>query len=719
MNKKTCVVLCLSLVFLGFGNPEKKEIGLIPDNLANILLGEVSAERALDNVAGLIKFDRITASHEYDRAAEFVLDKLKESGVTESSIETFPSGWRPEYYLTERPSWLSLVGWSVKKAVLKIVVPEMKIADYDEEPIVLARMSRSFHGRAELVFVGSGTSDADYAGLDVKGKIVLARGYADTVHELAVIKRGAVGVLCFGASSYDPFKGKGHPDMVVWQVLSEQENSQKKPQYAFSLSEEKGNYLLSLLRNQKKVEVEVDVQTEFYDNDLKIVTAVIPGSSRARQEFLFYAHLDHVKPSAGDNGSGCAALIETARVLSGLIRQGKIPPPKRSIRFIWGPEGPGSLMYIIAHMDRMRSTLAGLNVDMVGEDQDKTHSILRIIRTPDSLPSFLGDLIENVIENLDTKIVKAPTGKLSFLNYRFMPFTANSDHAVFNDGAVGVPMMMFNYSPDEFHHVNLDTPDKLEPTELKRVLYLCAAIASFVAAADDNDAYELAQIVASNGAGRVSQSLQKGLALLRSSEVTRMPENFKAGRSYIRLAARREEAAIRSCSRLCADETVKREIAGLAAGITQVKNITLTNLEKSYEQKYGLKKVRLQKPSMNPDEMSASRIIPRRIGRHLNELWGLDLEKQNLDQADRDFIKEFQKRFLDAYIRIPEILNFVDGNSNLLEIRDSVASEYFGFMTSSDYVGHPEDLSPEYRNLEISDLLRVMSIFRKAGLVAY
>jgi len=719
MNKKNYIFLCLSLVFLGFRNAEKKEIGLIPDNLANILLEEVSAERALDSIYGLIQFDRITSSREYDRAAEYVLKKLKESGVVESSIEAFPLEWKPDYYLNERPSWLPLVGWSVKKAVLKIVAPEMKIADYDEEPIILARMSRSFRGRAELVFVGNGTEEQDYVGLDVKGKIVLARGYADTVNSLAVMKKDAVGVICFGASSYDPFKGKGHPDMVVWQVLSDKENSEKKPQYAFSLSEEKGNYLLSLLRNQKKVEVEVDVQTEFYDNDLKIVTAVIPGSSRAREEFLFYAHLDHVKPSAGDNGSGSAALIETARVLSGLIRQGKIPAPKRSIRFVWGPEGPGSFMYILAHMDRMSSTLAGLNVDMVGEDQAKTHSILRIIRNPDSLPSFLGDLIENIIENLDTKIVMAPTGKLSFLNYRFMPFTANSDHAVFNDGAVRVPMMMFNYSPDEFHHVNLDTPDKLEPTELKRVLYLCAATASFVAEADDSDAYDLAQTVASNGAGRVSRSFQKGLALLRSSEASQLLEDFKAGRNYIWLASKREEAAIKSCSLLCSDERIKKEIADLALGVVETENRALANLEKIYQEYCVLKKTQARKPSLGPEESRAARITPRRLGRHLNEQWGMDLEKQILDQADRDFMKEFQKRFLDSYIRIPEILNFVDGKNNLLEIRDAVASEYFGFMTSSDYVGHPEDLSREYRNLDLSDFLRIMNIFRKGGLIAY
>jgi aminopeptidase YwaD len=724
-TKKAALVISLTALSLGLGNseevgaPEKKDRDLLPDRLVNILVAEVSAENAMESIRGIIRFDRITASREYDQAAEYVLRKLKSACVPEASIEVFPKKESLDYYSDEKPDWIWQVGWSAKKAVLKIVDPAMKIADYDEVPIVLARMSRSYRGRAELVYVGQGTKEADYAGLDVKGKIVLARGYADRVYDFAVMERDAVGVVCFGASPDDPFKGKDHPDMVVWQVLSPEENPAKKPQFAFSLSEEKGRYLLSLLESGKKVELDVDVQTEFYENDPKIVTARIPGNEKPQEEFLFYAHLDHVKPSAGDNASGCAALIETARALSSLIRQGKMPPPRRSIRFVWGSEGPGSYLYILAHKERMPNTLAGLNVDMVGEDQQKTHSILRIIRNPDSLPSFLADLIENVIDSLDTRTVIAPTGKLNFMNYRFMPFAANSDHAVFNNGGIRVPMMMLNYSPDVFHHTSLDTPDKLEPTELKRILYLCSAVASFIADADDQDAHDLAQIVASNGAARVSRSLQKGLALLREGPGEQLADDFKAGKDYIRLAAKREEAAIKACSRLCADEKINGEIEDLAEGIAQAERRASSNLEKVYLRKCELHEVRTKERDLSPAEISASRIVPSRIGRHLNELWESDIENRGLDQKDRDFVRDFKERFLDSYIRIPEILNFVDGRNSLLEIRDFIAVEYFGFMTSSEYVGHPEDLSREYRRLAIDDLLKLMMIFKKAGLVAY
>ena len=710
----------LLLLFLpGISVSEKKDIGLLSDKAVEAICEEVSGERTLDTILGIIQYNRNTSSKEYDQAAQYVLAKLKAYSITESAIEAFPPEWKDSYYLKKNPGWLASQGWSVKKGLLKTINPARKIADFDEEPVTLARMSRSFKGRAEIIYVGDGTSENDFSGIDVRGKIVLARGYAEAVHRLAVLQRGAVGVICIGPSSYNSLKGQGYPNMVVWQVLSPVENIEKKPQFAFSVSSEKGNYLLDLLKDQKSVEVEVDIETEFYDNDLKIVNALIPGQDVPQEEFILYAHLDHFKPSAGDNASGCATLVEIARTLQTLIQQGKIAPPKRSIRFVWGPEGPGSLMYVNSRIDKVRSTLAGLNLDMVGEDMDKTHCLLRITRPPDSLPSFLGDLVQNLIENLDTMFVKAPTGKRNFLNYRFMPFSANSDHFIFNDGAVGVPMLMFIYWPDEFHHTNLDTPDKLDTTELKRTAYLAAAAAYFVASAGNQDAYDLAQVVSSNGIGRISQSVQKGLSLLRTSEDRDLMENFKAGRNSIKFTAKRERGAIISCERLCRDELLKRQIGLLALAIDQNADLTQKTFENYYLELCRVRKVKPQKIILNSEEKQASRVIPRRKGAAFNSLWEEEIPDERLDKGEKDFLKDFKQRFMDSYIRIPEILNFVDGRNSLLDIRDAVASEYFGFMTASDYVGHPEDLGKEYRTLELKDLMRLMGIYKKFGLVVF
>jgi len=709
-------LLSLTSLFL---RGEKKDAGLISDKLAKIILEEVSGEKPLADVQALVHFDRITGSKAYDQAADHVLNRLQEFGIINSKIESFPPQWSGEYYMKNPPGWWPLPGWTVKRGILKVTAPEMTIADYAEEPITLARMSRSYKGRAEIVYAGKGETPSDYAGLEIDGKIVLATGAAGTVHDQAVMKRGALGVICFGASSYDNLKGRENPEMVVWQVLSPLENLQKRPQYAFSISAEKGRALLSLLEKKKKLEVDVDVETEFYQNDLRIVNALIAGSARPEEEFLLYAHLDHVKPSAGDNASGCAILLEIARAISVMIRENKIDPPRRSIRLIWGPEGPGSLMYINAHKDMLDRTLAGLNLDMVGLDREKTRAILRITRTPDSLPSFMGDLVQNLIENLDTRDVKAPGGKRNILNFRFVPFSASSDHYFFNDGAVRVPMLMFNNSPDEFHHTNLDSPESLDATEIKKMAYLATAIALFVADADDENALNLAHIVMTNGGGRILQAVQKGLALLEADGNHEGSAGFDAGKNYIHFATKRESEATRSTARLTDDSAKKSEIEALAKTSFRVEEIATQLLCNANEKRSPQNGLKVRNISLSPEEKRALGLIPRRTGSYLNGHWEFELNSRSLAAEDRSFIDVFKKKLKDSYIRIPEILNFVDGRNNCLEIRNAVSSEYFGFMTGGQDVGHHEDIGREYRDLSIQDVMRLMEIFKKANMLTF
>ena len=52
-------------------------------------------------------------------------------------------------------------------------------------------------------------------------------------------------------------------------------------------------------------------------------------------------------------------------------------------------------------------------------------------------------------------------------------------------------------------------------------------------------------------------------------------------------------------------------------------------------------------------------------------------------------------------------------------IRDAVSSEYFGFMTAGQDVGQHEDIGREYRELSIPDVMKLMEIFKRAGLVTF
>jgi hypothetical protein len=74
---------------------------------------------------------------------------------------------------------------------------KVKIASYEAQPIGLAEDSESANVTANLTDVGDGSKESDYAGKDVKGKIVLVSAQPSAVEDLAVGKFGAVGIVSY------------------------------------------------------------------------------------------------------------------------------------------------------------------------------------------------------------------------------------------------------------------------------------------------------------------------------------------------------------------------------------------------------------------------------------------------------------------------------------------------------------------------------------------
>src|SRR5258708_21573069 len=62
-----------------------------------------------------------------------------------------------------------------------------------------------------------------------------------------------------------------------------------------------------------------------------------------------WCQLDHQRPGANDNASGCVTILEVARTLQKLIAEGKLTRPARTIRFIFPPEIEGTLALLNGH----------------------------------------------------------------------------------------------------------------------------------------------------------------------------------------------------------------------------------------------------------------------------------------------------------------------------------------------------------------------------------
>ena len=326
-------------------------------------------------------------------------------------------------------------------------------------------------------------------------------------------------------------------------------------------------------------------------------------------------------------GSGCAVILEAARTLQTLIREGRLPKPKRTIRFLWVPEFSGTVPYVKANAEQMRRTLCDINLDMVGINLTKSLAFFTVMRTTYGNAHFLNDVMENyyryVGETQRTyvtngmsgafpKRIVAPTGSEEPMYYYIGTHFGSSDHEVFNDWGVGVPGVVMNTWPDQWYHTSQDRPDKLDPTMLRRAAVITAASAYTIAAADDALAARIAGEIVSNAAARLGHQLARGLEEMRRADKAGFEAAYKRARGYLEAAAANERATLDSVNQLVRDKAAFAvPLAEWKASVGTMAQAQIRTFDQSMRLAaavLGLKPVDL-KPTEN--EKKAARIVPR------------------------------------------------------------------------------------------------------------
>ncbi len=351
--KKTRHILCvMAFLFsctLSFGQNSVPRT-LLPEKIVDELIGEASGERAMNHIIEMAAYihDRPAAEYSgYFFETQYVLNKLKEYGLEGAKVSTYPGTGKT---------------WDGVKATLWEVSPgRSKIADYADLPAVLASGSTNANVTAELVWVGEGRqADIDKAALE--GKIAVTSGSISTVHSLAVAK-GALGVI-----SYNSPRPTEVPLAIPISGIGGRRGGESTAKFGFFLPPREGIILRDRLLYGEKITVHAVVEVQNLDYDMEVTSCVIPGTDPEAGEVIFSAHIfeGYVKMGANDDLSGCAAILEIARMLNTMIKEGRIERPKRSIRFIWAPEFSGTAPWVNEHTDLMKKTLCNINLDMVG-----------------------------------------------------------------------------------------------------------------------------------------------------------------------------------------------------------------------------------------------------------------------------------------------------------------------------------------------------------------
>ncbi len=383
--------------------------------------------------------------------------------------------------------------------------------DADFRPLAFAANGLA---EGEIVFAGYGIAAVkeaqydDYAGLDVKGRIVVVLPYSPagsnphtkfgpflSLRYKATTARnqGAAGMLVIAESDDfnrsqiarlrydDAFGDAGFPCAVISRDLAAKllGGPVAELEKIIATTGQPASRMLPNTRLRLRTEVVKERQTGY-----NIIGLLEGGDPTLREEIIVVgAHYDHlgrggpnslapregdIHPGADDNASGTAGLIELAQAF------GQRPErPKRSLLFIaFSAEEKGLLgsAYFVDHpTTRGKRIVAMINLDMIG-------------RLRDNRLSVQGVGTSSVWRSLVTEANRRHGFNLALGESGFGP----SDHASFYKRNIPVLFFLTGSHPD--YHRPSDTADKINYAGERQVLGLVGdvirAVANLPAAPD-------------------------------------------------------------------------------------------------------------------------------------------------------------------------------------------------------------------------------------------
>ena len=454
---------------------------------------ELSGVGAKDHVARLAQMHRVPASPGFHEAIEYVMGRAKAIGLSDVHVETFP-GDGTTYFGTLHGNR----GWRVESGTLDEVKPQARrIISYDDVRLAVADNSESADVTVELVDVGAGTERSDYAGKDVRGKLVLCDATPSLCHRQAVEELGAAGLVSYNSNQVSGW-WRDDSDLIRWGHL---DAKGRKNTFAMMISLREARALQQRLAHGEHITLHAVVRAHNDDaSPYETLIATIPGSDPAAGDIVFSCHLDHEKPGANDNASGCAANLETARALKTLIDRKRIPPPVRTIRFIWPSEMTGTIAYLTKYPEIAARIRAVVHLDMVGGDPFITKSILHVTRSPWSIPSVTDDVEEvfgrYVIDGAfraagydeTAHAIRALGGSKDAFWADITPWESGSDNWIYQEGGFQIPTIYLRDHPDVYIHTTKDLADNIEPTKIKRSAFIAAVSGYYLATMPDHGA---------------------------------------------------------------------------------------------------------------------------------------------------------------------------------------------------------------------------------------
>ncbi len=411
------------------------------------------------------------------------------------------------------------LAWEPYGAHVRVLSPaQEEIVNFDQAPSCLAWWSSPTPEggiEAELIDVGTGEREEDYAGQDLSGKIAYVHNanwhvtWSKVSEKIA--GKGARGIITdFFLYPTPPIRTRERVPNAVQLLRLEFNSHQQYDFWACSVDYPTGQKIQEWLK-AGPVKVHADIRCSNFVGYGQNILATIPGTANPEESVMILARSSAGTRPGANCASGSALLVETARALQALVSRGELAAPRRSIKFLLVSEGLGSYNYMNEHLDELARVKASYCLESVGHSQRKLNTTLYFSQAPDSTPSFLNDHFESVLQRLPKQWgwVGRNEMEISPIVVSTVPYTPWSDNSSW--AARGVPSALFMSWPDEYFHSQLLTADVTDPAVFAYTGAMVAASAYEVANAGITEARWLAQWMYAQSVARLYRENQKAL----------------------------------------------------------------------------------------------------------------------------------------------------------------------------------------------------------------
>jgi aminopeptidase YwaD len=498
--------------------------------------GRFDRRAAFDIVTFMDQYWRIAGNPGFNASIDHIRDRLVAAGFQPSSVDRrqstgdSTSGGAGVVRVDEFPN--AGRGWDYRVGTLAFDGGADRILlsrERDRVSLAINSFSTAPGGlRAPLVDVGAG-GDADYAGREIRGAVVMGDAPLGRLWQDAVKKRGAAGVVSTEIARYvrpaDPKAMSAEQmDVLQWGSIPYDDTAKA---FGFKASWRAADRLRQQL-GSGPVMVRVNIESTFHEGPNRTLVAEIPGRAQASERIVMVAHVQ--EPGANDDASGCATLYGLARALLEAVTSGALPAPERTLTFLWVDEIRGSRQWITSRPNEARRVQYMFSMDMTGEDTSKTGGTFLIEKQAD--PSAVWPRPSDPHSEWGASTVKAESLKGSLLNdvhlavclrrardsgwiVRTNPYEGGSDHSAF--AAAGVPSLLNWHFTDRYYHTNQDRPDKTSAAEMEHVGIAVATSAWFLASATPSDAMSVVDLIASAASRRLNLERSQGAGLVEGA----------------------------------------------------------------------------------------------------------------------------------------------------------------------------------------------------------